>query len=108
MEHVLRYADIDTRRALGVYRRLPIVPFTFRPIPPIAFRYWPEKQTVMYTNFYPDEYEFTVYRGITHTDDDMWSPCEIDRTRKNSRGDYIFSFSYIEHPFYFAGIPDII
>jgi hypothetical protein len=107
-EHILRYADIDTRCALGVYRRLPSNEFVFRPIPPESFRYWPEKRMVMYTNFYPDNYEFSVYSEISAMDDELWSPCQIVETRKNRRGDYTFCFTCEDKPFRFAGIPDVV
>jgi hypothetical protein len=106
-EHILRYADIDTRRALGVYQRLPVRPFDFRPIPPVSVRYWPEKKMVMYTNFYADEYMFTVYRGTTLTNEGSWTPCEISETSRNERGDYTFFFTYADRPFRFVGIPDV-
>lgn len=107
-EHILRYADIDTRRALGVYRRLPLNEFIFRPIPPVSFRYWPDKKMIVYTDFNPDSFEFTVYNGITAMDGDMWSPCEISSTRLNGRGDYTFCFTYEDRPFHFAGFPNVM
>lgn len=106
--HILRYADIDTRRTLGVYGRLPIQSFVFRPIPPISFRYWPEKRIVIYTNFHPDSYEFIVYRDIFLMEGDLWSPCQVSETWKNDRGDYVFCFTYFDRPFHFAGIPDVV
>lgn len=108
MEHgVLKHADIDTRRALGVYRRLPKSDFVPRPIPPISFRYWPEKKTLVYTEFSGDTYEMTVYRDIT-CQGLRWSPCEISSTWLNNRGEYVYSFTFADTPFYFAGKPVVV
>ena len=105
-ELILRYADIDTRRALGVYGRLPRSDFVPRPIPPISFRYWPEKKTVVYTEF-GEFYEFTVYRDISRLDEG-WSPCEISSTWRDRRGEYVYSFTFADMPFHFAGTPEIL
>lgn len=106
--HILRYADIDTRRALGIYGRLSPSEFIFRPVPPTSFRYWPQKRMVMYTNFNPDNYEFVVYRDIFLMDGDLWSPCQVAETWKNREGDYVFYFTYMDKPFHFAGTPDVV
>lgn len=108
MEHgVLKHADIDTRRALGVYRRLPKSEFVPRPIPPVSFRYWPEKKTIVYTDFSPDCYEMTVYHNITRQGP-RWSPCEIWSIWLNNRGEYDYSFTFADTPFYFAGKPIVV
>lgn len=105
-ELILRYADIDTRRALGVYRRLPWSDFVPRPIPAVSFRHWPEKKTVMYIEF-GDRYEFTVYRDIESVGEG-WSPCNVSSIWLNQKGTYSFMFRFEDIPFYFAGTPDVV
>lgn len=106
MEFILRYADIDTRRALGVFRKLPRSDFVPRPIPPTSFRYWPKKKMLIYTEF-DGRYEFTVYRDITPIGD-AWSPCEMATTWINHRDEYVYSFTFVDTPFHFAGTPDVV
>lgn len=52
IERIADFADIDTRRALGVPpRRLPRSDFVPRPLPPTTFRYFPALKKVVYINF---------------------------------------------------------
>lgn len=102
---VLWHADIDTRRALGVYGRLPKSSFVPRPIPSLTFRYWPEKNIVIYIDFDPTSYEFTVYREITRYGH-VWTAGETMSTWKSNMGEY--SFKYACTPFRFSGTPDVV
>lgn len=106
-ECILRHADIDTRRALGIYGRLPRSDFVPRTIPAESFRYWPEKKTVMYTEFGGDRYEFTVYRDIERVGEG-WSPCNVASVWLNQKGTYSFVFRFEDIPFYFAGEPETL
>jgi hypothetical protein len=71
--HIGRYADIDTRLALRVPpRKLPVTNFVPRPVPPVSWRYWPEQQTAVFLNVYPDEFEFEIHKGLYRRDDGSW------------------------------------
>jgi hypothetical protein len=70
-ERVALHADIDTRRALGIYGRLPKRDFNPRPLPPTSWRYWPDQQKAIYFCVYPEEYELEVHHGITCQDSDL-------------------------------------
>jgi hypothetical protein len=72
LERITLYADIDTRRALGIYKRLPPTDFNPRPLPPVSWRYWPNEQKSIYFCTYPENYELEVHHGITFEDDDMY------------------------------------
>ena len=71
IERTARYADIDTRRALGVLpRRLPKSDFVPRPIKPTTWRYFPVSRKLMYVNFDEsyDVYTWDVYDDVDPVD----------------------------------------
>ena len=72
IERVARHADIDTRRALGIYRRLPPTDFNPRPLPPVSWRYWPDKRKAIYFCMYPEDYEIEVHYEITFQESDVY------------------------------------
>lgn len=61
---------------------------------------------LIYTEF-DGSYEFTVYRDVTPVGD-AWSPCEMASTWINHRGEYVYSFTFVNNPFHFAGTPDVV
>lgn len=61
---------------------------------------------LIYTEF-DGSYEFTVYRDVTPVGD-AWSPCEMASTWRNHRGEYVYSFTFVNNPFHFAGTPDVV
>ena len=65
IERVSQYADIDTRRALGIYGRLPKSEFNPRPLPPTSWRYWPNEQKAIYFCADPQNYELEVHHRLT-------------------------------------------
>jgi hypothetical protein len=69
LERVAQHADIDTRRALGIYGKLPKRDFNPRPLPPTSWRYWPNEGKAIYFCADPQNYEFEVHHGITFEDD---------------------------------------
>ena len=72
IERVARYADIDTRRALGIYGKLSKNEFNPRPLPPTSWRYWPNEQKAIYFCVYPEGYELEVHHGITFEASDLY------------------------------------
>ncbi len=117
MENVLfrvaRHASIDTRRALGVYGRLPKSDFVPRPIAPTTFRYFPVLKKLMYLNFDEsyDVYCWEVYDDI-EPDGDVWKQGPDGWHRGVWHG--LDGFMYFETPgrydvpMYFAGVPDFV
>jgi hypothetical protein len=62
VKNIAKYADIDTRRALGVFSRLPKSDLKIGP--PRVLRYWPlEKRAIVY-NFLDGNFEFEVHQGL--------------------------------------------
>ena len=66
LEHIARFADIDTRRAMGFKpRKLPKINFNPKPMPPIEYRYYINEKKLWYfemdgyLNFY-----FDVISGV--------------------------------------------
>jgi len=93
IEHIIRYADIDTRRALGVYRKLPKVSIERGPV--VIWRYWPEYKKAIYFTADPLEYEFEVHEGLVFNGD-YWAYTENSHVRstiKNKNGKYL-NFDY--------------
>jgi hypothetical protein len=115
IERVARFADIDTRRALGVPPgRLPKSDLVPRPTPPTTWRYFSALKKLVYMNFDEshDVYMWEVYTDI-EPDGDAW--CQgrwgDGRHRGVWRGtdDFIYFDKWeARHPFYFAGRPEII
>ena len=110
MSRVASFADIDTRRALGVYKRLTKSVFVPRPIEPTTFRYFPALKKLLYVNFDEsyDVYSWEMYEDI-HPDGDAW----IQGPQGNRRGVWrgLDDFMYFDNPgecwrFHFAGVPE--
>ena len=67
IERVARFADIDSRRALGFMpRRLPRSDFVPRPIEPTTFRYFAALKKLLYINFDEsyDVFTWEVYEDL--------------------------------------------
>lgn len=117
MENLLvnigRFADIDTRRHLGLPPgKLGPSNFVPRPIPPVTWRYWPAEEKAMYLCFYPGDYEYEVYTGL-YTEDGVHFKGREGARHFNvweRRGKYQFSDSPLvcDWGFQFAQIPQTI
>lgn len=66
IQRIAKYADIDTRRALGVYGKLPKTDFVPRKSTSI-FHWFPASNKVIFIEFNPYIYE--VYDGVAWDDD---------------------------------------
>jgi hypothetical protein len=118
IERVARFADIDTRRALGVTPgRLPKTDFVPWPIAPTTFRYFPALRKLLYINFDEsyDVYTWEVYEDIRHVNDNEWGPVWSQVPPGKHRGVWrgLDDFIYFDNPtfkiqFQFAGQPVII
>jgi hypothetical protein len=113
-ERIISFADIDTRRALGIYRKLPklAADFTFRKLPPTSFRYFASLKKMVYINFDEtyDVYQWEVYDNIEPMDD-AWLQGHHGRHRGvwRGRGDFkYFDVRAPRCPIYFAGQPDLL
>ena len=112
MSRVARHADIDTRRALGVYGRLPKSDFVPWPIAPTTFRYFTQLKKIVYLNFDEsyDVYCWEIYDDITPVaGGEAW----IHGPNGSHRGIWHGLDGFMEFdkngghfPFHFAGIPD--
>ena len=110
---IASFADIDTRRAMGIYNRLPKSNLVPHPIPPTTFRYFAADKKLVYLNFDEsyDVYCWEVYTDIEPTQDGKWIQNENGRHRGVWRGldDFMtFDKPYVFASFYFAGIPDTV
>jgi len=113
IEHIARFTDIDSRRALGFKpRRLPRSDFVPRPIEPTTFRYFAELKKLLYINFDEsyDVFTWEVYEEI-EPDGDAWVQERHGRHRGVWRG--LDDFMYFDArppfcPIHFAGVPEII
>jgi hypothetical protein len=119
IERIASFADIDTRRALGIPPgRLPKSDFVPRPIAPMTFRYFPALKKLVYINFDDtyDVYTWEVYDNmVPMEDDDDWGPLWAQETPGRHRGVWrgLDDFMYFDKPsflyrFHFAGQPEII
>ena len=111
VERVALYADIDTRRALGVYRKLPKV--SIERGPTTIWRYWTEHKKAIFFTANPLEYEFEIHEGLVF-DGEHWTYTENSHVRstiKNKNGKYV-NFSYkpksTELAFHFAMNPEFV
>lgn len=90
IERIARYADLDTRRALGIFERLPRAEFVLRPE---IWRYWPTHQRAIYFNPCPEnnDYEFEVHTGLVFADE-FWTytPNAQVRTTFKRKGRYVY------------------
>lgn len=107
-DRVVRYADIDTRRALSVYGHVSVPKLHLQP--PTLWRYWPTQRKAIFFCADPENYEFEVHEGIVF-DGEHWSYEEnscVRATWKNNRGQYVYTengprplgirFSFAENP----------
>jgi hypothetical protein len=115
VERVARFADIDTRRALGVPPgRLPKMDFVPRPIAPTTFRYFPALRKLLYINFDEsyDVFCWEVYEDIRPVaDGEAWFHGPNGSHRGVWRGldDFVtFDKNGGNFEFHFAGQPEII
>lgn len=113
VERVAQWADIDTRRALGVPPgRLPRSDFVPRPIAPTTFRYFPALKKIVYLNFDEsyDVFYWEVFEDVEPVGD-AWQQGPNGRNRGVWRG--LDDFMFFDKPgstfeFHFAGRPEII
>jgi hypothetical protein len=113
LHHVAKYADIDTRRALGVYGSVVIPPLRLQP--PTLWRYWPAQKKAIFFRADPKNYEFEVHEGLIF-DGEHWTYDEehsmVRAMWKNKRGQYVFTenglqplgirFSFAENPLFIS------
>ena len=113
IERVAHWADIDTRRALGIPPgKLPKSNFTHRPIAPTTFRYFVALKKLLYINFDEsyDVFTWEVYDDI-EPEGDVWFHGPNASHRGVWRGlDRFMEFDKIggNFEFHFAGQPEII
>jgi len=117
-DRVARWADIDTRRALGVPPgRLPKSDFVPRPIEPTTFRYFAALKKLLYINFDEsyDVFTWEVYENIVPVNYNEWGHVWSQVTPGRHRGVWrgLDDFMYFDAraprcPIHFAGQPDII
>ena len=71
IELIASFADIDTRRALGIYRKLPKIDakFTFRKLPQWSWRYFASEKKLILLCF-GEDYEYEVYGNIVRNPSD--------------------------------------
>ena len=115
IERVARFADIDTRRALGFKpRKLPRSDFVPRPIEPTTFRYFSALKKLLYVNFDEsyDVFCWEVYEDIAPVPGgEAWFHGPNGSHRGVWRGlDRFMEFDQTEghFPFHFAGAPELI
>ena len=115
IEHIARFADIDSRRAMGFLpRRLPRSDFVPRPIEPTTFRYFAAHKKLLYINFDEsyDVFMWEVYEDITPVaGGEAWIHGPNGSHRGVWRGlDRFMEFDKTEghFPFHFAGAPEIM
>jgi len=113
IERIASFADIDTRRALGVPPgRLPKSDFVPWPIAPTTFRYFPALRKLLYINF--DE-SYDVYTWEVYVDIEPYGDGWIQGRHGTHRGvwhgldDYMYFDARAPRcPIHFAGQPEII
>jgi len=110
LARIVSFADIDTRRALGVYGRLHRSDFVPRPIEPTTFRYFPALKKLLYVNF-DESYDVFTWELFEEMepDGDAWIQARNGRHRGVWRGfdDFVyFDNTSCHFPFRFAGVPD--
>ena len=115
IEHIARFADIDSRHAMGFKpRRLPRSDFVPRPIAPTTWRYFAALKKLLYINFDEsyDVFTWEVYEDITPVaGGEAWFHGPNGSHRGVWRGlDRFMEFDKTEghFPFHFAGAPEII
>jgi len=91
LERIALHADIDTRRALGIYNK--IKGPGLRLGPSCIWRYDPHLRKALYFNANPKEYEFEVHEGLLF-DGEYWTYAEGGRVRSTWRrrnGKYVYT-----------------
>ena len=78
LERIALHADIDTRRALGIYNKIK-GPW-LRIGPSCIWRYDPHLRKAMYFNANPKEYNFEIHEGLEF-DGEYWTYAEGGRVR---------------------------
>ena len=111
LERIALHADIDTRRALGIYNKIKIPCLEVGP--PCIWRYYPDLRKAIYFNADPGDYEFEVHEGMTF-DGEYWSYAEqgsrVRSVWKHRNGKYMYSDVAPRHGinFSFGQIPEFI
>jgi hypothetical protein len=93
IHRVARHADIDTRRALGIYGKLPKI--SIKKGPTEIWRYWPAEKKAIFFNPDPLYYEFEVHNGLVF-DGEFWKYIKNSHVRTttiNRDGGY-FHFEF--------------
>ena len=112
LERIARHADIDTRRAMGIYGRLPVTTMVPRG-QPTTFVYFENMNKIRYINFHPEDcFMWEVYEDI-HRQGDSWifGPNGRSYGVWQGRCNKFITFDSNETgngPFHFAGQPEII
>jgi hypothetical protein len=109
-DHVAQFADVDTRRALGVFGRVSIPDLKLQP--PTLWRYWPAQKKAIF--FCADPYEFEVHTGLVF-DGNLWiyeEGARISAVWRKRSGKYVFSehntYHPLDHGFSFGENPQFI
>ena len=113
LERIALHADIDTRRALGMYNKMKAPSLSLGPS--CIWRYYPEQHKAIYFNADPENYEFEIHEGLVF-DGELWSYTEESQVRSTwltttNGGDYVHTESGPKpHAirFSFAQIPEFI
>jgi len=96
---IASHADIDVRRALGVYGSIRIPEgFTGRTLEPISFRWFPHKKMIMYFDFRPRTYELVIYKNVDMRENDVVMTCEVHKTWGDD-DKYMYLSDYYDTPF---------
>lgn len=95
LERIALHADIDTRRALGIYNKIKGPSLTLGPS--CLWRYYPEHHKAIYFNAHPENYEFEIHEGLVF-DGELWSYTEESQVRSTwltttNGGDYVHTES---------------
>lgn len=113
LERIALHADIDTRRALGMYNKIKVPSLHIGPS--CIWRYYPAQHKAIYFNAHPEDYEFEIHEGIVF-DGELWSYTGESQVRSTwlttiKGGDYVHTERGPIPPgigFSFAQIPEFI
>ena len=113
LERIALHADIDTRRALGIYNKIRIPLLSLGSS--CTWRYYPTQHKAIYFNADPEDYEFEIHEGLIF-DGELWSYTEESQVRSTwltttNGGDYVYTESGSQPlgiRFSFAQIPEFI
>jgi len=91
LERIALHADIDTRRALGIYNKIKVPCLEVGH--PCIWRYYPDLHKAIYFNADPEDYEFEIHEGMTF-DGEYWSYTDtwarVRTTWKHRNGRYVY------------------